>query len=448
MRTLKKLTFLLILILAFWSCKSDFLDAKPQKSLLIPTNLTDFEALLDNSNAIMNRAGYLSLAADGDLRINDDYLPLLDDPTRFSYAWSDQETLWVGDWDYAYRQVFYANVVLDGLDHLTGEFNETKANELRGRALFYRAWALHLMAGQFAGVYTKETAPSILGIPLPISPDVNQLKQRASLEETYKMIFNDLYQSLGLLPDLAAFVTQPSRASVYALLARLYLITGDYSKSLEVAEQTMKITNKLLDYNEINVSLARPFPLPAVNRNHEILYYSFGPTSFSANTNVYVDSSLYSLYQNNDLRKKVFFTEKLNYKGSYTGGTTPFLGLAMDEIYLIKAECLARQGEIDNALNTLNILRSNRYSKIGYTDIQETNRKELLQLIILERRRELVGRGTAWLDLRRLNNEVGFERTLKRMIANKLYILEPGDKRYIMKIPLDEIVGSGIEQNQ
>jgi tetratricopeptide (TPR) repeat protein len=447
MKTLLTYLFSMGLICILGSCDTEFLEAKPQKSLLVPSTLTDMEALLNNSRDVMNRAGYLSLAADGDFRISESYLQSVIEPIRFNYSWSDQTTSWIADWDYAYQQIFYANVVLQGVHRLKKDNNEALADELKGRALFYRAWALHLLSQQFAGVYIKETAASTPGIPCPLSPDVNQKIKRASIKETYDRIFTDLLEALELLPNTATYNTQPSKGSAYALLARMYLITEEYDKALDVADSTLIINDFLSDYNTINADLARPFPAPGASPNPEILYYSLGNTAFTSSVGTFVDSSLYRHYSDSDLRKKIYFNSSLNYKGSYTGGTTPFVGLATDEVYLIKAECQARLGMLDEALEVLNYFLSKRYVSQSFTFKSETNPPELLKLILLERRKELIGRGITWIDLRRLNKQPPYQRTLTRTIAGTNHTLTPGDKRYIMKIPMDEIASSGIEQN-
>lgn len=447
MRILKQITHFIFVISVTSGCHADFLDAKPQKSLLVPSTIKDMEALLNNSGSVMNVAGYLTLVADGDFRIDDNNLAFLENVLRLNYRWSDETTNWVGDWDYAYKQTFYANVVLQTIDKMEEKTIEPKVKELKGRALFYRAWGLHLVAQQFADVYQKETAAAKPGIPYPLSPDVNQVIKRVSLQKTYEYIFSDLQEALELLPDKAQFITQPSKVGTYALLARLYLIIGEYEKAMIAAENVLAITPELLDYNQISPVSARSFPVPSVSPNPEVLYYANGNSSFTGSTSTFLDSSLYNLYETGDQRKKLYFTPSLNYKGSYTGTTTPFVGLANDEVYLVKAECEARMDKTDNALKTINYFLSKRYSLPRHSEITGDNPEELLNFILLERRRELVGRGTTWMDLRRLNKQPGFERSLVRVIGGKTYTLNPDSKRYTMKIPLDEIVSSGIEQN-
>lgn len=448
MKIVRQIIYLTVLISSLGSCHSDFLEVKPQKSLLIPKTLTDLEALLNNSRTIMNRSGYLWAVADGDFRVSDSYFLSLDNPSRFNYVWSDETTNWIGDWDYSYQQVFYANVVLEGLQKMTGQYDKTKADELKGRALFHRAWALHLIAEQFAEVYDREKASSTLGIPCPVSPNVDQKTRRGTLEETYVRIFNDLKEALGLLPERPAYITYASKVAAYALLARLHLKVGEYREALEASELALSITDALIDYNDVNLTQVRSFPIPVdISTNPEILYYVTGASSTITNLNTFVDSSLYDLYSQDDLRKKLFFNDVMNYKGSYSGGTLPFMGLSTGEVYLIKTECEARLDESNKAVTTLNILRTKRYSKVEFKPFAVESRSTLISLILQERRRELVGKGITWMDLRRLNKELGRERTLSRFINGQHHTLEPGNKRYTMKMPMDEIGISGIEQN-
>ena len=59
-----------IIILLCFSCKSDFLEVKPNKALLVPTTLSDFNSILDN-NASMNKGVYGTIVASDDLIATD-----------------------------------------------------------------------------------------------------------------------------------------------------------------------------------------------------------------------------------------------------------------------------------------------------------------------------------------------------------------------------------------
>jgi len=72
---------------------------------------------------------------------------------------------------------------------------------------------------------------------------------------------------------------------------------------------------------------------------------------------------------------------------------------------------------------------------------------EALEIILQERRKELVFRGLRWFDLKRLNKDPRFAVTLKRVIEDKEYILPPNDNKYLFPIPSAVIEMTGIKQN-
>jgi hypothetical protein len=68
--------------------------------------------------------------------------------------------------------------------------------------------------------------------------------------------------------------------------------------------------------------------------------------------------------------------------------------------------------------------------------------------IITERRKELPFTGSArWEDLRRLNKDPQFAKTLIRQLNGQNYTLAPNDPKYTLPIPDIEIKLSGIQQN-
>ena len=51
---------LLLMLFSLISCKKDWLDAKTNKSQDIPTTVEDFQAILDNTGVMNNRAPFLT----------------------------------------------------------------------------------------------------------------------------------------------------------------------------------------------------------------------------------------------------------------------------------------------------------------------------------------------------------------------------------------------------
>lgn len=273
--------------------------------------------------------------------------------------------------------------------------------------------------------------------------------ERATVQQTYDQIINDLKTAAELLPQTDIFTTRPNKAAAYAELARVYLTMRDYNNAKIYAEAALSINNTLVDYN----TYASSNFLPAFINNTEILFVSFAtsPDELRSPKGI-IDTSLYLSYSTNDLRKSIFFETNSNgsfWKGSYfpeAGTYKIFDGLATDEVYLILAECQARTGSKDDAMTTLNALLRKRWKTGTFTDLTAADVTDAINKILTERRKELLFRGLRWSDLRRLNVE-GANITLRRIVNGNTYSLAPDDLRWVLLIPDLETGRSGIQQN-
>ena len=151
------------------------------------------------------------------------------------------------------------------------------------------------------------------------------------------------------------------------------------------------------------------------------------------------------LYAPGDLRKSIFFKASGSsgtFKGNYSGIVAIFGGLATDELYLVRAECAARQGQTAAAMADLNTLLAKRWKTGTFVPLSAPDAATALAIILAERRKELVGRNLRWTDLRRLNNV-----SLVRTLNGTTYTLAPGSPRYTYPLPADEISLGGLQQN-
>ena len=118
---------------------------------------------------------------------------------------------------------------------------------------------------------------------------------------------------------------------------------------------------------------------------------------------------------------------------------------------MTRAECSARKGNSGAALDDLNTLLSHSWQKSDYTPLSSENDEAVLAVVLRERRKELLMRGVRWSDLRRLNKEERFAKSLVRIIDDgeqiQTYTLPPNDLRYTYLIPQDIIGITGMEQN-
>lgn len=445
------ISFFILLIIS--SCSKGWLDVKPQLSLVVPSTIGDYQAILDNSSAIFN-IGQPALGEIGsaDFNISDEgWDALYTNQEKYAYIW-DKDIYHgsqdVGDWDVSYNQIFNANVVLEGIEKVKPAISEVAQwNSIKGSGLFFRAFAFYNLLQVYAKTYDSTTANKDLGIPLRLNSDVNIKSVRATVQQSYNQVISDLKQSLTLLPVNPLYKSRPSKPAAFAMLAKTYLMMGDYSKALVYADSCLQLFSTLLDYNSLDTSASYPIP----KLNNETIFYS-GLTNYAIfkRPDFNVDSTLYNSYDSNDLRKIIFFRNvngNMNYRGSYEQSGVLFGGLATDEIYLIRAECYARQGDAEKAMDDLNMLLKSRWKSGTFVPMTATTAGEALSKILLERRKELCFRGIRWSDLRRLNKDNAFAVVLKRTVKDTVYELQPNSPEYVLPIPDEVIRLSNMPQN-
>lgn len=441
-------------IASLFACKKEWLDIKPDKSLVIPNKIEDFQALLDNTSTLFNLT---QACGQGELSAGDFYVQfsvwqtLSSSTEKFGYTWANTDNYYNGeasaDWNNSYKRILYSNIILEGIEKIQPKVSERVPwNNVKGSALFFKSFDLYNLTQQFCQPYSRSNATNQLGLPLREEYDVNVSSARASLQETYDSLIQDLKTAATLLPSLPLYKTRPSKQAVYALLARTYLSMEMYEQSGLYADSALQIHQSLLNYNSLNSTST--FPIERFNT--EVIFHSSFTYGIFANTRLLVDTTLFMSYSNNDLRKKNYFTPVaggMTYKGSYTGSRLLFGGLATDEMLLTRAECSVRKGDIISALSDLNKLLETRFAK-PYQEITANDPIELLNIILKERRKELIFRGLRWSDLRRLNRDERFKTTLFRNLNGTVYSLLPNDKKYVLPIDEIEIRLSGIQQNE
>ena len=462
-----KYFFSILTICCLCACTENFLDVRPSVRQRVPHSLTDYGALLDNTS-IMNVSSHALGMIGGDelylteqsyntfpIGVNNNY-------QKRAYTWERQ--IFEGnesfklDWNEGYKRILWTNLVLDGISDLAVSSGEQPvAEHTKGMALFHRAWNYYNLAQLFCPVYDKNSASESLGLPIRLDPDLPLKIGRSNLADTYRQIIKDLEAAKELLPVGAITIYRPNKAAALALLSRIYMQMGDYQQAYAYADECLALSNELLDYNTVDVDKPLSFT-PLAADNSEVLFFATLSGQMTAYMRILtspmlVDIDLYNSYEVGDIRRDAFFLRNndgnFSFKGSYDATLySYFTGIATDEVYLIKAECAVRLGDIPTALTAVNNLRKHRFLPEMFVawDIQDTD--ELLARILEERRRELVFRGTRWEDLRRLNKESKFVKTLTRLVGDHTFSLEPGSGRYTWPSPLEAIQVGGYEQNE
>lgn len=452
MKQIKCIKYIVVLSFIFQltACSQDFLDVKPQKQQVILKTLQDVGALLDNAS-IMNRTDYYRLISDGDFSYSDAKVLSLSEVQRNLYLWKvdiDPIALNTTPWDLPYQQIMYTNIALETLMEMKDySGNKNRWNELYATAQFYRAWAYYQLLQDFSPAY-DDSLDEQLGVPIVTNSLYPKNIQRESLRDGYQFILEQLKETILLLPEISMIKTRPSAQASYGLIARVYLNLGDFEQALNAVDQALKINATLLDYNKLAMTGALPFSEYNFSTHPEVVFFTSSNVPLVAITGIQVSDQLHAKYPDEDLRKKMFFNNERLYTGTYSGNSQyHFTGLAIDELYLIKAECLIRSNRLVEAKKMMEDFLKNRFLTNTNTTVIPDAKDALLHYILTERQKELVGRGTRWTDLKRLNKNGDMDEDLVRIYNGEQFTLPANSKRYVFAIPLEEVQSTELEQN-
>lgn len=407
----------------------------------------DFRYLMDYRDQLEKAIGFTPVISSDDIDLTAQVIQdrvITNNLQRAMYTWSrpfyvDKQSDY--DWDVLYNSNYYCNVVINGVMDSKNGLPVLK-NTIMGEALIHRAYNFFTLANLYAKQYDAATADKDPGIPILVKPELLGNLARRTVKDTYEQILADIRQAIPLLPDKQAVNTRPSKVAAYALLSKVYLNMRDFTKAEAFADSTLAISNQLYNYN-IAVAGATPV-FPSQLNEVQVLLRKVPRTLF--NNPLQLSQPLLDLLGTKDIRYELFvrpgtkfnpsftglgYWSRQNYAGSPDGNA---VGLTVNETWLIKAECMARAGKKNEAVDMLNTLRKFRFRPADYADLTAATAEAALQLVVDERRREFFGTGLRWFDQRRLNKDALFAKTITRVFNNVTYTLEPNSKGYVFPI--------------
>ncbi len=444
-------TILAICVVVMLTGCNDYLDIKP-KGEKIPTTVSDYETLLnyesvqkvsDTYPAYLTDDVFLPDVAEGTATPG---LNSVDQSIRNLYLFKKEvfgDAQDDGFWFASYNRIYYYNTVIDNIMNADGSDEQQKLS-IRAEALISRALEYLYLVNGYAKHYDVRTAESDPGVPLILDEDISKKNLvRASVKDVYAQILSDLQTALPNLPVQAkgnAF--RASKAAGYGVLAKMYLYMGNYAEALKAANEVLEINNSLLDLKKYAVvkpqsSIGRT-NVPQDIDNPENIYIKFAPYVYGLSSKVFGSDELISLFSEDDMRLQVYFTKNFRNIPTDKYVWAPYLranlAVSSPEIYLIAAECEAREGSVERAMSLINKLRDNRIK--NNTDIVATDRNDALQKVLEERRRELAMSGMVrYIDLKRLNQDSQSAKTVTHVTSEGTFTLEPNSPLYVLPIP-------------
>lgn len=459
--------------MAFSSC-NDFVDVVP-KGNTIPSTVEDLARMMNNGSMAtgadetelysINTGIMFGSVFSDDVSCTDDpsnplfatvqsmqmlLSPLKFEPFAYGVAESDV------NWDNIYHSNYIANYVLENVDKVE-ESASISRDEVKGRALVFRAMNYFLLVNIYGKQYVKGEANDAPGVPLVLEPTVTKSFPRATVAEVYAQIMKDLDEAVNCLKtDVSAYNHLPSKAAALALRARVNLWMKNYDAAYADAAAALQLKSTLLNYNTL--SLIYPtMPMVGLNgydtnieTNPEILWSRRVSEQFMV---TYSPKMAAIVDTQNDLRHTLFVS---NY--AMAGMKEPMCwtkhrhsGIDVSEVWLIKAESALRKSSPDlaSALDALNTVRKNRYAAASYADFTTTDAKAALEEVFKERRREECWTELSFFDKKRKTADPTTAEGMERTWNGQTYTLPVGDPRWQKAIPLNVMaVNPLLEQNK
>nr|WP_321406380.1 RagB/SusD family nutrient uptake outer membrane protein [uncultured Carboxylicivirga sp.] len=428
-----------------WSCE-DFLDLKPISSETTAsayTKLSQIEAALTGTYAsfqadayVWNNVQFQDVRSDNHYAGGDnasiyemDYLKISTTNDKVYQSWSN-----------IYNAILKANIVMERVEEVSDpQLTETRRDQIRGEALFLRAYNYYNLVNLFGGV------PLVLDATTSTDPGVVN-KPRSTTEEVFAQIIADLEEATTLLPDTYGNDASINKAratagAAWALMAKAYAQkpTPDYNKVLAcIAEVEASDANyKLIDYaylfdgahynNEESILEVQWIAGADGNWGPQLLL----PPSISGDTwrkfitpskdllaafesegdeirknttilfeNVSWIDEYYGIAEptsDNPKPNNVAFGYKWKNAAGWSSGDRQYL-LRFGDIVLLKAEALNETNQLDKAVIEVNRIR-NRVDLPYLTADQKSSKEVLKSTILKERRLELAQEAQRWDDL-------------------------------------------------
>jgi hypothetical protein len=320
-------------------------------------------------------------------------------------------------WGQFYTDIYGINKVVEGV-RSSGIDSASKA-QILGEAYFLRAWHYFYLVNLYGDVpYATSSAYA-----------VNAVLPRTPASQVYANILSDLQLAQSLLTNTYPTVNnapggqrvRANQAAATAMLARVYLYRQDWADAAAQASAVISNTIYSLEPNLNNVFLTGSNEaiwqvMPSLqnqltNGPLGLTFILTTPPSSNYNGYVALGDAVWNSFDAGDQRK-------VNWAGTYSDGTGTWhyaykykvdqndaatteytVVLRLAEMYLIRAEALARQNQIAAAVQDINTLRQRAGAAPLAANMSLTG---CLAAIAKERQSELFTEwGDRWLDLKR-----------------------------------------------
>ena len=328
-------------------------------------------------------------------------------------------------WAALYRQIDRDNVIIQRIPTIADIPDATK-QEMLGSAHFLRALSYHNLV-KFWGAVPTPTVPVR-------DPEEAARYTRTPVADVYTLILSDLDKAATLIPAGATDTRRATRTAVMALRARVLFyragLAGNANSAADYQGALNAANAVLLGRDTLTVPYANLITATVTNTTEDIFRIPFTAAQshslgsywlFAGRHEAEPSANLNAAYEAGDIRKASTVanrpgstTRLQGLKYPTTSGTSHPHVIRLAELVLIKAEVLARQGNLAAAVSEYNKVRIRAGLAPHVLGVHVTTQADVLAAILKERRIELALEGDRWPDLVRLGLAVSVKNLADR----------------------------------
>ncbi len=368
-------------------------------------------------------------------------------------------------WRSYYQLILGTNVALQYLDKSEGSAAEKAM--YKGEAFALRAFYHFMLVNLYAKPYNDSTTTPDQnpGIPLKLNADLtDKVPVRNSVKDVYTQVTADLDSAIYYLGKnkTEQKLFRISHVAAHLLASRIYLYMEKWDKVIENADYVIAYHPQLMNLQNWGYPDPDAKPIIGIGNVESIWYYgALAEQAPTGATGAYsVSHDLANTFDPNDLRAQVYFSEVpdiwkpyistdfaltkqtlsgINNAGQVNMGSSwrsseAYLNRAEAYIQLYKTKGDATAAQ--EALTSLNTLRSFRFDPANFVPWTVRPAAELLQMCRDERRREFCWEGAhRWMDLRRYGMPAIKHLYQPQAGMTQVFTLQKRDPQYVIPIP-------------
>lgn len=380
----------------------------------------------------------------------------MDDVLNYKFPLMSANYLWDAEYDRAkfierddfynqtYKRIAKLNILLDGIDDAKG--SDVLRIKGKAQAHILRAYNYFVLVNVFAKPYAKATAATDRAIIVRDEFNMESTPDQSTVQDVYDFIQSDIETALSDLPEQKDNPYRPGKALGYALKAKVHLYKGELDDAIEASKKVFDYKVGLWDLEQYDND-KQGNPMFVVDFNMpECLLHLNGNNSMDPEP-IHITKELASLFDEKDLRKSLFLFRNphpMAEKGSLCFGTYSKVrwnvaGMRLSEVYLILAECYARKGMVKEALDYVNELRQYRFRAEDFEPLEAANAIEARQIVIDERRRELMLTNNSFFDMKRYTVIPEYRRTLTKVVNGVELSIDPDSHLYVIPFSIEAL---------